>query len=76
VRNARSHGVILAFELAIEANRYGNIRNSIYEWFMQQGVYIRPLGTTIYWVPPFITSPKEMDILFQTTRQFLDEFEV
>ena len=42
VSNARCKGVILAFELNKEMSRYGNKRNELYQFFMRQGVYLRP----------------------------------
>ncbi|MGB3590623.1 MAG: adenosylmethionine--8-amino-7-oxononanoate transaminase [Nonlabens sp.] len=71
VNNARCKGVILAFELGIEMERYGNRRNEIFEWFWQQGVFLRPLGKTIYVVPPFTSSESEITHLYNTIEKFL-----
>lgn len=72
VGDVRHKGVILAFDLAIEMQRYGNERNEIFKWFWEKGVFLRPLGKTIYVVPPFTTSPDELDFLYRTIVEFLD----
>ncbi|WP_397302116.1 adenosylmethionine--8-amino-7-oxononanoate transaminase [Nonlabens ulvanivorans] len=73
VDSVRSCGVILAIDLAIEMERYGSKRNEIFQWFMNHGVFLRPLGKTIYIVPPFTTSPQELELLYKALLVFLDE---
>ncbi|MCM8570939.1 adenosylmethionine--8-amino-7-oxononanoate transaminase [Gramella jeungdoensis] len=60
VKNARSKGVIMAFELDVKMERYGNLRNEIFKFFMDNGVFLRPLGSTIYIVPPYTISEAEL----------------
>ncbi|WP_194851473.1 adenosylmethionine--8-amino-7-oxononanoate transaminase [Nonlabens antarcticus] len=72
VGEVRHCGIILAFELAIEMKRYGNERNEIFQWFWNKGVFLRPLGKTIYLVPPFTTTSEELKFLYKTILQFLD----
>lgn len=72
VSKVRSCGVIFALDLAIEMERYGSKRNEIFQWFMSNGIFLRPLGKTIYIVPPFTTSPAELELLFKAILTFLD----
>ena len=71
VKNLRSIGVIFAFEYNIEMERYGSKRNEIYEYFMDMGLYLRPLGNTIYLVPPYIITKDELELLYQGVRDLL-----
>ena len=48
--------------------------NQIFDFFMSQGVYLRPLGKTIYLVPPFVISTDELALVYQSIRNFLIEF--
>ncbi|EAS20546.1 adenosylmethionine-8-amino-7-oxononanoate aminotransferase [Flavobacteria bacterium BBFL7] len=73
VAAVRSCGVILAIDLAIEMERYGSKRNEIFQWFMDHGIFLRPLGKTIYIVPPFTTTPQELELLYKALLVFLDE---
>ncbi|KQC32250.1 adenosylmethionine-8-amino-7-oxononanoate aminotransferase [Nonlabens sp. YIK11] len=72
VAQVRHCGVILALDLDLEMQRYGNERNEIFQWFWSRGVFLRPLGKTIYLVPPFTTTSTELDFLYKTIMEFLD----
>lgn len=73
VNAVRSCGVILAIDLAIEMERYGNKRDEIFQWFIDHGIFLRPLGKTIYIVPPFTTTPQELELLYKALLLFLDQ---
>jgi adenosylmethionine-8-amino-7-oxononanoate aminotransferase len=68
----RVKGVILAIDLAIEMERYGNKRNEMFQWFWQRGLFIRPLGRTVYIVPPFTSSREEMNFVYELLLEFLE----
>lgn len=64
VKTTRSLGVIFALDLDIETERYGNLRDRLYRFFMEEGVFLRPLGNTIYLLPPFTISEEELSVLY------------
>ena len=72
VGEVRHCGVILAFDLDLEMQRYGRERNIIFQWFWNKGIFLRPLGKTIYLVPPFTTTAQELEFLYQTILEFLE----
>jgi adenosylmethionine-8-amino-7-oxononanoate aminotransferase len=72
VAAVRTKGVILAVDLAIEMERYGNKRNEMFQWFWQRGLFLRPLGKTVYIVPPFTSSEQEMNFVYKLLREFLE----
>jgi adenosylmethionine---8-amino-7-oxononanoate aminotransferase len=74
VKNLRQLGVILAFELDVEMERYGNMRDRLFKFFMDRGVFLRPLGNTIYILPPFVISNGELEKIHITIEQVLEEF--
>ncbi len=74
VAEVRHIGVILAIDLKLNISRYGNVRDDIYKYFMKKGVYLRPLGSTVYIVPPYVISKGELSKIYQTIEVFLDEF--
>lgn len=71
VRNSRYMGVIYAFECAVEMERYGSIRDRLYGYFMSEGAFLRPLGSTVYILPPYVIEPGQLDHLYQVIRQSL-----
>src|SRR5690606_40632882 len=74
VKNVRQLGVILAFELDVEMERYGNMRNLLFQYFMDRGVFLRPLGNTIYILPPFNIEPGQLQKIYTTIEDALEKF--
>lgn len=72
--NVRIKGVIFALELDTKMERYGELRNQLYTHFMERGVALRPLGNTIYILPPFVTSDEQLDTIYKATEEALDIF--
>ncbi|MDX1470476.1 MAG: adenosylmethionine--8-amino-7-oxononanoate transaminase [Flavobacteriaceae bacterium] len=66
VKEVRQLGVILAIDLKIETDRYGPLRDKLYNYFMKEGIYLRPLGETIYILPPYTISQGQLDKIYKT----------
>lgn len=74
VKDVRHLGVILAIDLDINIERYGNIRDNIYNFCMERGIYLRPLGQTVYTVTPFVISRQELSKIYSVFRALLENF--
>ncbi|MGV6829723.1 MAG: adenosylmethionine--8-amino-7-oxononanoate transaminase [Flavobacteriales bacterium] len=74
VKNMRQLGVILAFELDFKIKRYGKVRNQLFEFFMQRGIFLRPLGNTIYILPPYVISKTELKKIYNVIEECLELF--
>lgn len=62
----RSAGTILAFEVEDKANNYLNTRKEvIMQMALKKGVLLRPLGNTVYCMPPYSTNQEELDLIYQ-----------
>lgn len=46
----------------------------IYKIALKKGVLLRPLGNVIYFMPPYVISDKEMDLMVNTARDSILEF--
>ena len=66
ISEIRTLGVVLAIDLKAETERYGALRDKLFEHCMSRGVYLRPLGNTIYIVPPYIISEKQLEKVYDT----------
>jgi adenosylmethionine-8-amino-7-oxononanoate aminotransferase len=65
VKNARSLGTVLAFELNAGQDEYINaIGPAITRDALTAGIYLRPLGNTVYLMPPYCITEKEMDQVY------------
>lgn len=71
VTQVRTIGVILAFDLVNTMERYGSQRNAIFNWFWDHGIFLRPLGNTIYIVPPFTSTSEDLENCYKIITQFL-----
>nr|WP_299170934.1 adenosylmethionine--8-amino-7-oxononanoate transaminase [uncultured Allomuricauda sp.] len=74
VKSARSMGVILAVDLNVEMDRYGKLRDDLYHFFMDNGVNLRPLGNTIYVLPPYVITNEQLQKIYDSIRQVLAKF--
>ncbi len=75
LQTIRQLGTILALEIKTsEETHYLNSLNStINEWFINNGIILRPLGNIIYVLPPYCISSKELDYIYQQLTTFLNE---
>jgi adenosylmethionine-8-amino-7-oxononanoate aminotransferase len=65
VKNARCLGTVLAFELNTGRDEYINaIGPAITRDALETGIYLRPLGNTVYVMPPYCITEKEMDQVY------------
>jgi len=70
-KSTRSLGVILAIDLNTEANRYGDLRDKLLKFFMDKGVFLRPLGNTIYIQPPYVITDKDLQKIYAVITEAL-----
>ncbi len=72
VKTTRQKGVIYALDLHVEMDRYGKKRFEIFDHFMQKGVCLRPLGKTIYILPPYVITQDQLDTIYRAIVDLLD----
>lgn len=72
IGNTRQCGTIYALDLNVKMERYGNLRDKLMGHFMENGVFLRPLGNTIYILAPYIISDGQLQKIYDTIRSALD----
>lgn len=72
--NVRVKGIILALEIDTPMERYGKIRQQLYTFFMERGVCLRPLGNTLYVLPPLVTTDVQLDTIYGLIEEALVRF--
>ena len=67
VKNIRMLGTILAFDMVMggDLSYYGTLRNRLYEYYIGQKVWLRPLGNTVYIMPPYFVSDSDLDYIYE-----------
>lgn len=73
VGSTRQQGQIYALDLNIEMERYGNLRDKLFNSFMSKGVCLRPLGNTIYILAPYVTTDEQLQKIYRAIKETLDE---
>lgn len=74
VKEVRTKGVILVIDFDIIMERYGNLRDELYQFFIERGVALRPLGNTVYVLPPYVITVKQLEQVYGAINEALDQF--
>ena len=72
VKNIRRLGTIVAFEIAQGKDEYlNNIAVSVTRRALEAGVYLRPLGNTVYIMPPYCIETGQLQKVYDTIEKIL-----
>lgn len=72
VAEIRQCGIIFALDLNIKMERYGSLRDRLFNFFMKHGLFLRPLGNTIYILAPYIITDTQLKQIYDTIELALD----
>jgi adenosylmethionine-8-amino-7-oxononanoate aminotransferase len=74
VKTTRVLGVILALEIKSDTKEsyYGTLRNKLYNFFIENGVILRPVGNVVYVLPPYIITNSQLQKVYQTIEDVLE----
>ncbi|HEU5399225.1 MAG TPA: adenosylmethionine--8-amino-7-oxononanoate transaminase [Gammaproteobacteria bacterium] len=78
VAEVRQHGMILAIEMVQnkktkEAYPWQERRGlKIYRHGLKRGVLLRPVGNVVYFMPPYVITPEEIDFMAQVAAEGID----
>ncbi|MDY7395457.1 adenosylmethionine--8-amino-7-oxononanoate transaminase [Aureibaculum sp. 2210JD6-5] len=72
VKETRQLGIIYALDLNVQMERYGNLRYKLFNFFMKNGVCLRPLGNTIYILAPFVITDKQLQKMYNIIEKALE----
>jgi adenosylmethionine-8-amino-7-oxononanoate aminotransferase len=68
--SAQSNGVRKSADKLETSSYLHPSRNRIYDFFMERRILIRPLGNTIYLMPPYCIKDKELDMIYESITEF------
>ncbi len=73
VTGARHTGTIMAFDIRVDDPGYlSGIGPKLYRFCLDQGVLLRPLGQTLYMLPPYCLSREDFNAIVATLDRALD----
>jgi adenosylmethionine---8-amino-7-oxononanoate aminotransferase len=73
ITDIRIQGTILVIELYTPegTSYFSNIRDIAYQFFIEKGILIRPLGNVIYLLPPYCISEEDLNYIYLCIEEFL-----
>ncbi|HET6391086.1 adenosylmethionine--8-amino-7-oxononanoate transaminase [Hyphomicrobium sp.] len=72
--NLRQTGTITAFEIAdTQAGYLANVALDLRARLLERGVLLRPLGSTVYVMPPYCTTKDELQFVYRSIVEAVDE---
>jgi len=78
VAEVRQRGMIVAIELAAnkvsrEPYPWQERRGlSIYRHALSRGVLLRPIDNVVYFMPPYVITPEEIDLMVEVAREGIE----
>jgi adenosylmethionine-8-amino-7-oxononanoate aminotransferase len=78
VAEVRQHGMIMAIEMvkdkkAREPYPWQERRGlTVHRHGMKRGVFLRPIGSVVYFMPPYVITPEEIDFMVQVAAEGID----
>lgn len=74
VTTTRVLGVIFALEIKTENSEsyYGTLRNKLYNFFIENGIIIRPVGNIVYILPPYIITDEQLQKVYEVVEKALE----
>ena len=73
IKNYRNLGMIGAIELK-EIKGIERVGRHIAALALEKGVLIRPIGNIVYFMPPYIITEEEIEIMLQVCQESIEEF--
>ncbi|MDH4199931.1 MAG: adenosylmethionine--8-amino-7-oxononanoate transaminase [Spirochaetia bacterium] len=73
VSHTRVRGTVLAFDVVDEENTsyFHPLRDQLNIAFLEAGVLLRPLGNTVYIMPPYCITEEELSYVYQTIEKVI-----
>ena len=73
VQNIRQTGTIAAFDIVSEnAGYFSDLGPVLYNYYLERGVLLRPLGNTVYILPPYCVTESDLDEIYHAIAGSLD----
>ncbi|ASU34292.1 adenosylmethionine--8-amino-7-oxononanoate transaminase [Mucilaginibacter xinganensis] len=75
VKTVRQTGTIVAleWETGNDTSYFSSLRDTLYQYFLNAGIILRPLGNIIYILPPYCITDTELSYIYSKIMQALEE---
>lgn len=73
VQNPRRTGTITAFEVGEESGYLSDVAPRMLALFRERNVLLRPLGNTVYVMPPYCINARQLDLIYNAIGEVINE---
>ncbi len=75
IRTTRQTGTILAmeWETGSDTSYFSSLRDKIYQYFLDAGIILRPLGNVLYILPPYCITDDQLSYIYSKIESALEE---
>ena len=73
IKNFRRTGMIFAFEIESVRSQSASFAREFFARGLRRGVLLRPIGNTVYFMPPYIVEDDEFQWLVEQTLSMIEE---
>ncbi|MFB9844782.1 adenosylmethionine--8-amino-7-oxononanoate transaminase [Mucilaginibacter ginsenosidivorans] len=75
IRVTRQTGTILAmeWETGSDTSYFNSLRDKLYNYFLDAGIILRPLGNILYILPPYCITDDQLDYIYGKIESALEE---
>lgn len=75
IRTTRQTGTILAmeWETGLDTSYFNSLRDRLYQYFLDAGIILRPLGNILYILPPYCITEDQLSYIYSKIESALDE---
>lgn len=76
LKNIRQTGTIIALEWEStgETSYFNSLRDNLYNFFLDQGIILRPLGNIVYVLPPYCINREQLSYVYLKIEEALERF--
>ncbi len=73
IQEVRIKGTIMAMDIRDEVQGYlSNLGTALYEFYLENDILLRPIGNTVYILPPYCITKDELEQIYDTIERSLD----
>lgn len=67
IEHVRQRGTLLAFDIKHQegVSYFNSMRDELYTYFLNEGILLRPLGNTLYIMPPYVILEEELEFIYK-----------
>jgi adenosylmethionine-8-amino-7-oxononanoate aminotransferase len=72
VADVRTIGTVMALELkADDPGYFSELRPALYDFYLDKGVLLRPLGNVVYILPPYVITAEQLKYVYEVITESL-----